>query len=200
MALDTETSRAPRAAQPLDVALNRAEVKWTRKELAGRVLWGLCQPFFRWSPRPLWGWRRLILRIFGAEVGAGAHVYPSVKIAIPWNLRIAEGTAVGDHAILYSLGEIRLDERATVSQYAHLCAGTHALGQPQRPLVKATVRVGADAWVCADSFIGPGVEVGACAVVGARAVVVRDVPPGALAVGNPARLEARGDGEEEVPR
>ena len=195
MALDTETIPASRAAQPLDVARNRAEVKWTRTELVGRVLWGLFQPLFRFSPRPLWGWRRLILRIFGAEVGPGVHIYPTVKIAIPWNLRLAQGAAVGDHAILYALGQISLDERATVSQYAHLCAGTHALDQPQRPLVKATVRVGADAWICADSFLGPGVEVGACAVVGARAVVVRDVPPGALAAGNPACLKERTKGE-----
>ena len=190
MTLNTRMTSASRAAQPLDVARNRAEVKWTRKELAGRILWGLCQPFFRFSPRPLWGWRRVILRLFGAKVGRGVHIYPTVRVAIPWNLQLGDQAAIGDKAILYSLGPIRIDARATISQHAHLCAGTHDLTQAQRPLVKSEIRIGTDTWICADAFIGPDIEVGQCAVVGARAVVVQAVPAGMLAVGNPAQLRS----------
>ena len=52
----------------------------------------------------------------------------------------------------------------------------------------APVIIGENAWVAAEAYIGPGVTLGAGAVAGARAVVVRDVPPGAVVVGNPARL------------
>lgn len=171
----------------LDVAANRSARKWTPREQVGRVLWALATPLFRLSPRPLWGWRRTILRIFGAQVGPDVHLYPTTRIAIPWNLTLDDGCAVGDYAILYSLGQIQIGARATISQGAHLCAGTHDIKDPSRPLLKLPIRIGSEAWICAEAFIGPGVVVGDGAIVGARAVAMKNVPAGAIMVGNPAR-------------
>ena len=169
-----------------DITSNRAAQKWTVREQAGRVLWALATPLFRWSPRVLWGWRRMLLRMFGAKVGANAHIYPSVRIAIPWKLEIGEQAAVGDHAILYALGPIRIGARATISQYAHLCAGTHDWRDPAMPLVKTPLVIGEDAWVCADAFVGPGVTIGQHAILGARGVAVSDIADNVVAGGNPA--------------
>jgi len=171
----------------IDVNSNRRVPKWTRPQQAGRVLWTLFHPVFRFSPRPMWGFRRSILRMFGAQVGSGAHVYPTVKIAIPWNIRLGQDCAVGDCAILYSLGLISIGHRCTISQGAHLCAGTHDIADPARRLLKLPICVGNDAWVCADAFIGPGVNIGNGAIVGARAVVMRDVQASVIMVGNPAQ-------------
>ncbi|WP_352619818.1 putative colanic acid biosynthesis acetyltransferase [Mesorhizobium sp. M0312] len=169
------------------VAANRASRKWSRKEKLGRSLWALMGPLFSLSPRLLWGWRRFLLRRFGATVGKDAHVYPSVRIAIPWNLVIGDSAAVGDRAVLYALGKISIGEAATISQGAHLCAGSHDHRDPRMPLTKPPISIGAGAWICADAFIGPGVTIGERAVVGARAVVVRDVGPNLVVVGNPAK-------------
>ena len=166
---------------------NRNARKWTRREQAGRVFWYLAMPLFRLSPRPLWGWRRLLLRVFGANVGADVHVFPSVGITMPWNLDLGAQCAVGDRAILYALGPITIGPRATVSQGAHLCAGTHDWRDPTMPLIKLPIEIGMDAWVCADAFIGPDVTIGDGAVVGARAVVTKNVAPGLIVAGNPAR-------------
>lgn len=171
----------------IDVAANRAARKWSRREQIGRLLWGLALPLFRLSPRPLWGWRRGLLRLFGADVARNVHVYPTVRIIIPWNLTLLDGCAVGDRAILYALGPIWIGARATVSQGAHLCAGTHDVHDPRRSLLKPPITIGSDAWVCADAFIGPGVVVGEGAIVGARAVAMKDVPANTIVVGNPAR-------------
>lgn len=157
------------------------------------MLWALAAPLFRLSPRPLWGWRRALLRAFGARVGRDVHVYPTARITIPWNLTLGESCAVGDRAILYALGPITLGPRAAVSQYAHLCAGSHDWRDPAMPLTKPPIVIGADVWVCADVFVGPGVTVGDGAILGARAVVVRDVAPRAIAAGNPARAVGRRD-------
>jgi putative colanic acid biosynthesis acetyltransferase WcaF len=54
------------------------------------------------------------------------------------------------------------------------------------PLVKSTITIGDDVWICADAFIGPGVMVGRGAIVGARAVALRDVPEQMIVSGNPA--------------
>nr|WP_319252068.1 hypothetical protein [uncultured Celeribacter sp.] len=49
------------------------------------------------------------------------------------------------------------------------------------------ITIGDDAWVAADAFLGPGVTVGKGAIVGARSVVMKDVEPACVVVGNPAR-------------
>lgn len=115
-----------------------------------------------------------------------------MRITIPWNLDLGAQCAVGDRAILYALGPITIGARTAVSQGAHLCAGTHDLRDPTRPLLKPPIRIGDEAWICADAFIGPGVTVGRRAVVGARAVVVRDVEDETTVAGNPARVIRKG--------
>lgn len=128
------------------------------------------------------------MRTFGAQIGEQAHIAPSVLIAIPWNISIGEQAAVGERAVLYSLGPIRIGKRSTISQGAHICAGTHDYSDAAMPLLKQPITIGDDVWVCADAFIGPKVLVGNRAVVGARAVVVHDIEDGAVVGGNPARL------------
>ncbi|GLS34420.1 hypothetical protein GCM10010869_00080 [Mesorhizobium tianshanense] len=115
-------------------------------------------------------------------------MYPNVRIKIPWNLAIGDYAAIGDHATLYALGKISIGKGATVSQGAHLCAGTHDYHDPKMPLIKAPIAIGRDVWICADAFVGPGVTVGDRAIAGARAVVMRNVASGTIVAGNPARI------------
>ena len=56
------------------------------------------------------------------------------------------------------------------------------------PLIKHPIIVGDDAWVCADAFVGPGVEIGEGAIVGARAAVFENVESWTVVGGNPARF------------
>ncbi|NBB23580.1 acetyltransferase [Porphyrobacter sp. SLTP] len=173
----------------LDIEANRRARKWSSRELAYRALWDfLSRPLFAWTPRQFWGWRRFILRIFGAQIGHEVQVYPSAKITIPWNLSLGDQTAVGDGAILYALGPIRVGERVTISQHAHLCAGSHDYTDAAMRLTKLPICIGDDAWICADAFVGPGIVVGKRAIVAARGVVVKDVLEGTIVGGNPAHL------------
>lgn len=126
--------------------------------------------------------------MFGARLGKRVRVYPTVKIELPWNLVLDDDATVGDCAILYALGKIECGKRVTVSQYAHLCAGTHDFEDPAFPLMKLPISIGNDVWVCADAFIGPNVCLGDGCVVGARAVVVKSVDSGVVVAGNPARV------------
>lgn len=185
--LPTNTA-AGAEANILDIAANRSARKWSPQEIALRAIWEMVRfSLFALSPRPLWAWRRLLLRAFGAKVGRHAHIYPSVKIALPWNITIGDYAAVGEGAILYSLGNISIGERTTISQYAHLCAGTHDYRQADMPLVKATIHIDSEVWICADAFVGPGVHVGRRAVLGARGVAMTNLAEGMIHVGNPAR-------------
>ncbi|RWN60794.1 MAG: hypothetical protein E5Y55_25775 [Mesorhizobium sp.] len=175
----------------IDVRANRRARRYTRVELVGRVLWSMSHPLFRFSPRVLWGWRNLMLRAFGARIGRHVRIHPSAEIAIPWNVSIGDLVGIGDRAILYSLGRITIGNGATISQGAHLCAGTHDHRHPTLPLLKPPITIEPAVWVCADAFVGPGVTVGRRAIVGARAVVMRDVQSNAIVAGNPARIVSR---------
>jgi putative colanic acid biosynthesis acetyltransferase WcaF len=172
----------------LDIRANRSARKYSKLELFRRVCWSMAQPLFRFSPRLLFGWRRFLLRSFGAKVGRHVHVYSSATIYMPWNLEIGDWSAVGENAFVYNLGVVTIGRQVTISHRAHLCAGTHDYTRADMPLLKPPIRINDSAWVCADAFVGPGVEVGEGAIVGARAVAVNRVAPWTIVAGNPARF------------
>ena len=172
----------------LNVAKNRQAQKYTPKEMLRRLLWSLGKLFFRLSPRPCFGWRRLVLRCFGAKIGHHVNTYPSTRIYFPWNLTVGDWSAIGEDVLIYNLGPVTLGEKVTVSHRAHLCAGTHNYTQPDLPLRRPPIVIGDQAWICADAFVGPGVTVGEGAVVGARAVVMKDVVAWTVVAGNPAHF------------
>jgi putative colanic acid biosynthesis acetyltransferase WcaF len=154
-----------------------------------RVLWSAVWWIaYRPSSRHLHGWRRFLLRLFGADIEEGAHPYPSARIWAPWNLTMGEGSCLGDHVRCYSVDRVTLEPHATVSQYSFLCTASHDYRVQGMPLITAPITIGRDAWVAADAFIGPGVRVGERAVVGARASVFRNVDPWTVVGGNPARV------------
>ena len=186
--------------ESLDIDANRLAQKYTRKILVARIMWMVGATLFRWSPRPCFRFRRILLRWFGATVGANVHVYPSATIYFPWNLTIEEGASIGENSLVYNLGVCRIGRRATISQRVHLCAGTHDYTDPSMPLLKVPIHIGDDAWVCADAFVGPGVVVGAGAIVGARAVAIKSVKPWMVVAGNPAKaVKIRQMKETRIP-
>jgi putative colanic acid biosynthesis acetyltransferase WcaF len=129
--------------------------------------------------------------LFGARVGEHVNVYPSTHLYMPWNVEIGDWTALGEDVFVYSLGRVTIGRSVTLSYRAHVCAGTHDLNDPKLPLRKPPVTIEDGVWVGTEAFIGPGVRVGRGAVVGARAVVVKDVAPLDIVAGNPARPVSR---------
>jgi putative colanic acid biosynthesis acetyltransferase WcaF len=132
-------------------------------------------------------WRAWLLRLFGARVAATARIRPTVTVEVPWHLTVGPEAIIGDHVDLYCLGPVSIGARTTVSQYCHLCAGTHDHTRPEFPLLRPPITIGDDAWLAADVFVGPGVTVGDGTVVGARSSVFTDLPPWKVCVGTPAR-------------
>lgn len=181
----------------LDVSANRAATKWSKKALIGRLLWAFAHPLFALSPRLLWGWRRGLLRLFGAKIGKQVHIYPTARITIPWNLTVGDQSAIGDRAIIYALGPITLGKQVTISQYAHLCAGSHEFRKADVALTKPPITIEDGAWIATEAFVGPGLTIGAYAVAGARAVVTKDVAPNLIVGGNPAKEIGRRDLQQD---
>jgi putative colanic acid biosynthesis acetyltransferase WcaF len=171
---------------------------YPRREVFLRMLWALVQAtLFRWSPRPLHGFRAVLLRLFGADITGPVVIFPTVRVTFPWKLALAPHSMVGPHVKLYNLAPIRLGHGANISQYAHLCAGSHDFTRWSMPLVTAPITLGRNVWLGADVFVGPGVTIGDLSVVGARSVVVNDLPANKICVGSPCRaIRARSEPSE----
>ncbi|TWU27160.1 2,3,4,5-tetrahydropyridine-2,6-dicarboxylate N-acetyltransferase [Novipirellula galeiformis] len=170
----------------LRISENRNAKNYSWQVQGARIAWALGELIFRLIPRPLFETRCWILRFFGAKIGRRVHLYNTVKITFPWQLEIGDDTAIGERARIYNLGKITLGRRVTVSQGCHLCAGSHDYQSPTMDLQKTPITIGDDVWICADAFLGPNVNVGNGAIVGARAVAMKDVPAWTVVAGNPA--------------
>lgn len=191
--LETEPLRAsasdiPRGALSVRVGKRDCPSPHSFRNKLGRVLWGVAWVLlFRPSPRIFFGWRRLLLRIFGAQVARRARISPTVRVWAPWNLAVGEESSLAHDVDCYNVAMITIGSHATVSQYSHLCTASHDITDPHMRLISAPIEIADEAWVCAGAFVSPGIHVGTGGVVAARAVVTRDVPPWIVVGGNPAR-------------
>ncbi len=171
----------------VDVSMYRNRHSWRNK--LGRAAWNLVWLlFFRPTPRIMSRWRILLLRLFGARIGRGCHVYSSCRVWAPWNLTMGDYACLGHDVDCYTVDRVEIEAHATVSQYSFLCTASHDIASPNMELVTAPITIGSQAWIAAGAFIGPGVHVGVGAVVAARAVVVRNVGAWNVVGGNPARV------------
>lgn len=156
---------------------------------ARRGLWQIVYYLlFRFSPVPFHGWRSFLLRSFGARLGRRTAIYPSAKIWAPWNLVVGNAVTVGPGVDLYNVAPITLGDDVIISQGAYLCSASHDHRSADFALMTGPIVIEANAWVAAQAFIAPGMTVGQSAVVGARAVVTKNVETHAVVSGNPAKV------------
>ena len=161
---------------------------WSWRVRMATLLWDVgWLLLFRPTPKVLSGWRVLLLRLFGARMRGRPFVASSVRIKYPWNLTMEHRACLGDRVHVYNLGSVRIGARATVAQDCYLCGGTHDLTDEALPLMVGEIRIGADAFIGAGSFINPGVRICDGAALGARSVVTRDLPPWQVCVGHPCK-------------
>jgi putative colanic acid biosynthesis acetyltransferase WcaF len=140
----------------------------------------------RWTPRQFNPWRMLLLRLFGARLGRGVTVYGSARIWLPAHLEMDDGATLGPGVECYCMAPIAIGAGAIVSQRAHLCAGTHDHRDPHFQLIARPIRIGAQAWIATEAFVGPGVTIGEGAVLGARGCAFGELKPWTVYSGNPA--------------
>lgn len=133
-------------------------------------------------------WKSFLLRLFGARIGKNCDIYSSSKIILPKNLVIEDNVCIGPHTILHNTARIILKSNSIVSQGSYLCTGTHDITNRSFANIHLPITVGIQAWIAAQCFIGPGVNIGDGAVCGARAAVFKDVEPWTVVGGNPAKF------------
>jgi len=149
--------------------------------LASTILFRLC-------PLKLSGLKCAVLRAFGAKIGRGVVIKPRVTITFPWKLTLGDHVWLGEECWLLNLAPIVIESHACISQRAFLCTGNHNYKSQTFDLITRPVHIETGAWIGANAFVGPGVRVGAHAVLTAGTVATGSLQPSGVYRGNPAVL------------
>ncbi len=149
--------------------------------------WVVQATLFRGSPQVLYGFRRWLLRAFGADIGKGAIIRSSVRVTYPWKVKIGSYSQIGDDVVIYSFAPITIGNSVVVSQKSYLCSGTHDFRSESFEIQSYPITIEDQVWLAADVFVAPGVTVGKGTVVGARSSVFTDLPEMMICTGSPAR-------------
>ncbi|WP_317704659.1 putative colanic acid biosynthesis acetyltransferase [Methylomarinovum caldicuralii] len=152
-----------------------------------QIWWIVQSTLFAMSPQFMYGWRRFLLRLFGAEIGDRVLIRPSVRVTYPWKVKIGDRSWVGDHVEIYSLGEIEIGRDVVISQRSYLCSATHDYKKVSFDMIANKIKIEDQAWIATDVFIAPGVKIGRGALIGARSSVFSEMPEGMICFGCPAR-------------
>ena len=162
----------------------------SRKHQLIRLLWMLVWGILAYPlPRSMGsGWKRFLLRLFGAKIDETAVVYSSAKIYYPPNLVMEQYACLASDVDCYNVDLVKIGANTTVSQGAYLCTASHDITNPLNPLITAPIVIEDQAWIGAKAYIGMGVTIMQGAVVGATASVYKNVEPWTVVGGNPAKF------------
>ena len=178
--------------QPLDAGRTRPLEGGPSFSLSNRLvrlLWrATWLALARFTPPQLHGWRRLLLRAFGANIGRTAQVWPSARIWLPSNLDLGENVLIGPGVELYNQGHISIGSYSVISQRAHICASSHDISDPHFQLVLRPIVIAERCWVAAEAFVGPGVVMAEGSIAAARTALFNDTEAYGVYRGNPATL------------
>ena len=158
-----------------------------RNKIIVQLWWIIQSSLFAWSPQILYGWRRFLLRLFGAEIGDNVKIRPSARFTYPWKVKIGKNSWVGDDCIFYSLGRIEVGENVAIAHSVYFCTGYHDVESVSFDIKQSPIVIENEVWLTNDVFIGPGVKIGRGCVVGARSSVFSDMPEGMICYGTPAK-------------
>ena len=158
-----------------------------RSSIIVQLWWFVDFFFFKLSPQVMYGWRRFLLRLFGAKIGKGVIIRPTVTITYPWKVTIGDFSWVGDDVVLYSLGEIEIGSNVVISQKSYLCTGSHYYDRENFDIYAKEIKIENECWLATDVYVAPGVTIGKGTVVGARSSVFKDLPSGKVCIGSPAK-------------
>ncbi|EHQ28463.1 putative acetyltransferase [Mucilaginibacter paludis DSM 18603] len=153
------------------------------KRFVWNIVWiVLC----RWTPNPLHKWRVLILRLFGGKIGSNNFIYPDCKIWAPWLLDTGDVVTIGPGVEVYNPGGVSIGHHTILSQDAYICGATHNYNEMAFTYLKRQIVFEPYVWICAKAVVLPGVRCQEGSVLGAAAVIGKNMEAWTVYAGNPA--------------
>lgn len=152
-----------------------------------RAMWYVVSlVFFQSYLFPFSGLKAQLLRIFGASVGKGLVIKPSVRIKYPWFLEIGDHVWIGESAWIDNLARVHIGSHVCISQGAMLLTGNHNYKKPTFDLMLGQIHIEEGAWIGAKALVTPGRRVGSHAVLTAGSTAYSDLEPYGIYTGLPA--------------
>lgn len=127
-----------------------------------------------------------LLRIFGARIGSGLLIKPSVNIKYPWKLAIGDHCWIGEHVWIDNLADITLQNNVCLSQGAMLLTGNHDYRKETFDLILKEIVLEDGVWIGAQALVCPGVTCFSHAVLSAKSVATKNLMAYTIYQGNPA--------------
>ena len=135
--------------------------------------------------------RRALLRELLGAIGDGADIQPRFACDYGYNIHIGHNAFINYNCVFLDCAPIEIGDDLQMGPAVQLYAATHPLKRRLRNSgleLARTIRIGDGVWIGGGAVILPGVTIGDGSVIGAGSIVPRDLPPGSVAVGNPARI------------
>ena len=127
-----------------------------------------------------------MLRIFGAEIGEGVVIKPSVNIKYPWKLEVGSHSWIGENVWLDNLAKIKIGHHVCISQGAFLLTGNHNYTKGTFDLMVSEIVLEDGVWIGARSIVCPGVTCHSHSVLTVAGVALKNLEPYSVYSGNPA--------------
>jgi putative colanic acid biosynthesis acetyltransferase WcaF len=141
-------------------------------------------PSFPWPNRL----KRFLLRRFGATIGKGVVIRPRVNIHFPWRFRVGDHCWIGDGCQILNIADVTFESHVALAHEVYVAAGSHDIRSATMKGDYRPILIKSGTWVASRAFVGPGVTIHENCVVGAAAVVMKDIGPAVVVAGNPARV------------
>lgn len=150
----------------------------------------LCQQLNALAPRAPEAERQaLVSRLFGAPTNA--YVTPPFQCDYGTNIVLGDSVYFNFNCVVLDVARVFIGNNVMFGPAVQIYTATHPMDPVERRSgieSGKTIRIGNDVWVGGAAVICPGVTIGDGAVIGAGSVVVKDIPAGVFAAGNPCKV------------
>jgi maltose O-acetyltransferase len=137
---------------------------------------------------PLHSYRKFVYRIFGIKIGKGSTIHTGARFYDPRNIVIGEDTIVGEGAVLDGRDKLFIGNHVDIATDVMIYNSEHDVNGKNFGATLAAVKIEDYVFIGPRAIILAGVTIGKGAIVGAGAVVTKDVPPFAIVGGVPAKI------------
>jgi len=153
-----------------------------------RFFWYFTNVLFFLNPWcPISPLKIFLLRLFGAKVGKGVVIKPSVNIKYPWLLEIGSHVWIGENVWIDNLAKVKIGNHVSLSQGALLLCGNHNFKKEAFDLIVGEINLEDGVWIGAKSIVAPGVTCKSHSVLSVNSVAVKDLDEYSIYQGNPAK-------------
>lgn len=142
--------------------------------------------FFGHSLAVFNGLKCYLLKLFGAEVGKGVIIKPSVKIKYPWFLAIGDYCWIGENVWIDNLSQITIGSNVCISQGAMLLTGNHNYKKARFDLMLGSIIIEDGVWIGAKSVICPGIKCESHSILNVGSVASKSMEAYSIYQGVPA--------------